>query len=308
MIATVLAGVSLVVWKSRRGEVADNDIDETSGRLRCCPVDGGGGVLRRWVRGMGGLRGGAGGGGEVYRILWYPLLGLTTSRGLAGMNCPFCGANDDKVIDSRGSDGGRAIRRRRECLRCERRFTTYERVEAAERLVVVKRDGTRVPFNRENILRGVRAAVGKRAVAEEAKMSLVDAVEEDLHRRFDREVPTVEIGRAVMDRLRGLDEVAYIRYASEYYRFADTGELLQELQELKSVSRDVKDQGRLFLGEERGGDWVGGLLGGVGGRRPGVMVRRDVACDGGAGLAGLGLVFAAGVRVVAVVGVGCVRL
>lgn len=169
------------------------------------------------------------------------------------MNCPFCGANDDKVIDSRGSDGGRAIRRRRECLRCERRFTTYERVEAAERLVVVKRDGTRVPFNRENILRGVRAAVGKRAVAEEAKISLVDAVEEDLHRRFDREVPTVEIGRAVMDRLRGLDEVAYIRYASEYYRFADTGELLQELQELKSVPRDVKDQGRLFLGEERGG-------------------------------------------------------
>ena len=131
------------------------------------------------------------------------------------MNCPFCGANDDKVIDSRGSDGGRAIRRRRECLRCERRFTTYERVEAAERLVVVKRDGTRVPFNRENILRGVRAAVGKRAVAEEAKMSLVDAVEEDLHRRFYPEVPTVEIGRSVMDRLRGLGEVAYIRYSSE---------------------------------------------------------------------------------------------
>src|SRR5690242_12426472 len=102
--------------------------------------------------------------------------------------CPYCSANDDKVIDSRSSEGGRVIRRRRQCLKCGKRFTTYERVEQTARLIVVKRDGTRVPFSRENILRGVQAACGKRNVSEELKERLVDEVEEELHREFDREV------------------------------------------------------------------------------------------------------------------------
>src|SRR6478735_9049237 len=102
--------------------------------------------------------------------------------------CPYCNANDDKVIDSRSSEGGRVIRRRRQCLKCNKRFTTYERVEETARLIVIKRDGTRVPFSRENILRGVQAACGKRSVPEEVKERLVEEVEEELHREFDREV------------------------------------------------------------------------------------------------------------------------
>src|SRR5262245_55441748 len=99
--------------------------------------------------------------------------------------CPYCGHNDDKVIDSRASDGGRVVRRRRECLKCEKRYTTYEKVEETARLMVVKRDGTRVPFNKENVLKGVLAACGKRPISDEAKRKLVDEVEEEIFREFD---------------------------------------------------------------------------------------------------------------------------
>jgi transcriptional repressor NrdR len=160
--------------------------------------------------------------------------------------CPYCQKNDDKVIDSRASEGGRVIRRRRECLACHKRFTTYERVEETTRLMVVKRDGTRVPFNRENILRGVMAACGKRPIAEEAKTGLVDEIEEELHREYEREVPSRAIGEKVAEKLKKLDEISYVRFASEYYRFENAGQLLDELRELGTRTRDVKDQQRLF--------------------------------------------------------------
>jgi transcriptional repressor NrdR len=160
--------------------------------------------------------------------------------------CPFCGHNDDKVIDSRSSEGGQVIRRRRQCLKCGKRFTTYERVEQTARLVVIKRDGTRVPFARENILRGVQAACGKRGVPEEVKERLVDEVEEELHRDFDREVDSLTIGQRVMAKLRNVDEVAYIRFASEYLKLGSAGELMAELNDLKERPRDVKEQQSLF--------------------------------------------------------------
>ena len=160
--------------------------------------------------------------------------------------CPFCGHNDDKVIDSRASDGGRVVRRRRECLKCEKRFTTYEKVEETARLMVVKRDGTRVPFNRENVLKGVMAACGKRAISEEAKQKLVEEVEEELFREFDREAPSRAIGERVMQKLATLDKVAYVRFASEYYQFENVGQFVDELRELDSRASEVKDQAKLF--------------------------------------------------------------
>jgi len=160
--------------------------------------------------------------------------------------CPFCGHNDDKVIDSRASDGGRVVRRRRECLKCAKRFTTYEKVEETARLMVVKRDGTRVPFNRENVLKGVQAACGKRAIAEEAKQKLVEEVEEELFREFDREAPSRAIGERVMQKLATLDKVAYVRFASEYYQFENVGQFVDELRELDSRAQEVKDQAKLF--------------------------------------------------------------
>jgi transcriptional repressor NrdR len=160
--------------------------------------------------------------------------------------CPFCNADNDKVIDSRASDAGKVIRRRRECLGCKRRFTTYERVEQTARLTVVKRDGARVPFSRENIMRGVQAACGKRAVSEEVKEHLVSELEEELHRDFDREVESRVVGQRVMARLRDVDEVAYIRFASEYYKFRSVDELKQQLELLDGHIRDSKEQGKLF--------------------------------------------------------------
>lgn len=162
------------------------------------------------------------------------------------MLCPFCDADNDRVIDSRSSDGGKVIRRRRECLACKRRFTTYERVEQAARLMVIKRDGTHQPFNRENILRGVQAACGKRPIPEERKQRLLDEVEEELHREFDREVESRVIGERIMAKLKDLDEVAWVRFASEYYRFASVEELRQQLDLLDGRQRDVKEQQRLF--------------------------------------------------------------
>lgn len=160
--------------------------------------------------------------------------------------CPFCEANDDKVIDSRASDAGRVVRRRRECLKCHKRFTTYERVEETARLMVIKRDGTHVPFNRENILRGIAAAIGKRPVSEETKLRLVDEIEEEVHREFEREVPSRVIGEKAMAKLRDIDSVAYVRFASEYYKFENVGQFVEELRELDRRPKDVKDQARLF--------------------------------------------------------------
>ena len=135
------------------------------------------------------------------------------------MICPYCAADNDKVIDSRASEGGLVIRRRRECLVCSKRFTTYERVEKTSRLAVVKKDGRRVAFDSQRVLSSVQAACGKRPVSEELKAKLVQEVEDEVHREFDREVPSSEIGARVAQRLRAMDQIAYIRYASEYYDF-----------------------------------------------------------------------------------------
>jgi transcriptional repressor NrdR len=159
--------------------------------------------------------------------------------------CPYCQANDDKVIDSRPSEAGKVIRRRRECLKCGKRFSTYERVEQTSRLMVVKRDGTREPFDPEKILRGIQFACGKRSVPEEVKQRLVDEIDEELHREFDREVSSADIGDRVGAKLLPLDEVAYIRFRSEFLKL-NRDQLMQEIQELQARPRDVKDQQSLF--------------------------------------------------------------
>jgi len=160
--------------------------------------------------------------------------------------CPFCAHNDDKVIDSRASDGGKVVRRRRQCLKCTKRFTTYERVEESARLMVIKRDGTHVPFNRDNVMKGITAACGKRPIPEDAKIKLVDDIEEEIHREFDREVPSKTIGEVVVKRLKELDEIAYIRFASEHLGFSSAGQIIEEAKDLNSRVKDVKDQQKLF--------------------------------------------------------------
>ena len=162
------------------------------------------------------------------------------------MICPYCGEDNDRVIDSRATDGAEVIRRRRQCLACHKRYTTYERVEKTHRLMVVKKDGTRVPFQPENILRGVQAACGKRPISESTKANLIQQLEDEVYREFDREVPSEEIGRRVAAKLRELDDIAYIRYASEYYEFRSLDDLDEELRELRSRVRDLPNQRPLF--------------------------------------------------------------
>ena len=162
------------------------------------------------------------------------------------MICPYCGEDNDKVIDSRASEGGVAIRRRRECLGCSRRYTSYERIEKTTRLVVVKKDGTRVAFDSAKILAGVQAACGKRAIPEDLKIRLVQEVEDEVHREFDREIPSPEVGRRVAMKLRVLDEIAYIRFASEHLEFRTLGDFADELSELQSRPRDLPNQQALF--------------------------------------------------------------
>jgi transcriptional repressor NrdR len=163
------------------------------------------------------------------------------------MKCPYCGADDDRVIDSRSTDAGKSIRRRRECNKCNKRFTTYEHVENTNRLVVIKKDTTRVPYDREKMLRGLQMACYKRPVTAEAMQKLIDEVEEELFRRFDREVESVEIGKLIAERLKGLDQVAYVRFASVYKHFRDLDDLLEEVRDvLQSTDQDRPEQGRLF--------------------------------------------------------------
>ena len=149
------------------------------------------------------------------------------------MICPRCGADDDKVIDSRAAEDGYVVRRRRVCNGCDHRYTTYERIERRQRLVVVKKDGARVQYDRGNILRGIQAACGKRPIPESVKDDIVDAIESEIHREFDREVPSREIGERVAARLRVLDAIAYIRYASEYHSFRTIDEFVEEVTELE---------------------------------------------------------------------------
>jgi transcriptional repressor NrdR len=149
------------------------------------------------------------------------------------MRCPFCKEDRDKVIDSRSSDGGRVIRRRRQCLLCKRRFTTYEKIGEGSKLNVVKKDNSRIPYEREKIVVGVEKACYKRPISTEQIQRVVDRVEENIFRSFDKEVSTVFIGDCVMKQLRKVDKVAYIRFASVYRDFRDAGELIKE------VSREI---------------------------------------------------------------------
>jgi transcriptional repressor NrdR len=144
------------------------------------------------------------------------------------MRCPFCAHEDSKVIDSRVSSAGDVIRRRRECERCERRFTSRERVEDVLPMVV-KKDGVRQPFDREKVLRGVRLACNKRPVAMDRIEKFIDELERDLVDGEAKEVASKEIGERVMRKLRELDEVAYVRFASVYRSFRDIEEFRSEL-------------------------------------------------------------------------------
>ena len=153
------------------------------------------------------------------------------------MKCPFCHADEDKVIDSRSGKDGGIIRRRRECLKCERRFTTYERVEDTLPLVV-KKDMRREPFDRQKLLAGVRKACDKRAVGHEALEELANTIERELVESGEREVTAEEMGEKVMTNLRALDEVAYVRFASVYRSFRDIAEFQAELDRITKDRQD----------------------------------------------------------------------
>ncbi|MFT7642717.1 MAG: transcriptional repressor NrdR [Pirellulaceae bacterium] len=144
------------------------------------------------------------------------------------MNCPFCSEDNDKVIDSRASQDGVAIRRRRECLKCTRRYTTYERVEQTE-IRVVKKDGVRDPFDREKLRQGLAKACWKRPISNEQINLVVTAVEQSLYKQYDEEVDSRDLGVIVMEHLAKLDQVAYVRFASVYREFTDVRDFVDEL-------------------------------------------------------------------------------
>ncbi len=163
------------------------------------------------------------------------------------MRCPFCKEDNDKVIDSRSSDGGNVVRRRRRCLSCSRRFTTYERIEGQFRLTVIKRDGARVPYDREKIREGVRQAAYKRPISAERIEQIVDEVEEYLVANFEKEVSSQTVGEQVAAVLRRVDQVAYVRFASVYRQFRDVGDFIDEARDLiDRTARDIPGQQNLF--------------------------------------------------------------
>jgi len=148
------------------------------------------------------------------------------------MRCPKCSFEDDKVIDSRSSREGSAVRRRRECIQCGHRYTTYEVIERP-RLMVVKRDGRSEEFSREKLAASIEKSCQKRPVPQEAIANLVEQIVDDLSNQFDREVPYGEVGARVMNGLRALDPVAYVRYASVYRRFEEATDFVQEVKKLE---------------------------------------------------------------------------
>ncbi|MGH9348533.1 MAG: transcriptional regulator NrdR [Vicinamibacterales bacterium] len=147
------------------------------------------------------------------------------------MKCPFCGHLGDKVVDSRESKEGEVIRRRRECLECGRRFTSYERIDEIP-YMVIKKDGTRERFERQKLIAGLLKACEKRPVSVAAVEGVADRLESMLQDRPEKEMSTVEVGEVVMEELKRLDKVAYVRFASVYRHFRDIGEFMSELKEL----------------------------------------------------------------------------
>ena len=171
------------------------------------------------------------------------------------MHCPFCNADKEslKVIDSRTCEGGRSIRRRRECLNCNKRFTTYERIEDPIKLIVVKKDGRRVPWDRTKITSGLERACFKRPVPESELLRIADEVEEEVFKTHDREVPSALIGNLVTDKLRRVDQVAYVRFASVYRQFKTLEELVDEAHAVINAQRfEDPSQGKLFIEELQG--------------------------------------------------------
>jgi transcriptional repressor NrdR len=158
------------------------------------------------------------------------------------MLCPFCKKSETKVIDSRDSEDF-VIRRRRQCMKCKRRFTTHERVE--EPLQVIKKDGTRMPFDREKIRSGLEKACFKRPISGEQMDRIIGDIEAEIYENFEREVPSREIGEKVIEALRHLDQVAYVRFASVYREFQDVNDFVEELQpmlqQLKTRRRTSKE-------------------------------------------------------------------
>src|ERR1700722_2503546 len=152
------------------------------------------------------------------------------------MRCPKCGCQDDKVIDSRASREGATIRRRRECIACSHRFTTYEEIER-DALMVVKRDGRREEFSRENLHRGLKKAFQKRPVSPQVIEDLLDKIVTDVQDKYEHEVPGWVIGERVMEGLLDIDDVAYVRYASVYRRFQEATDFVQEVKKLESEGK-----------------------------------------------------------------------
>lgn len=155
------------------------------------------------------------------------------------MKCPYCGEIDSKVIDSRPADDGERIRRRRECLSCQKRFTTYEVVETVP-LMVMKKDRSREAFNRQKLLNGMMRACEKRPVSYQMLETAVDNIEQKLLNSYEREISTVYVGELAMQELKSIDEVAYVRFASVYRQFGDIDTFMDELKEMLSL-RTAKD-------------------------------------------------------------------
>jgi transcriptional repressor NrdR len=161
------------------------------------------------------------------------------------MRCPKCGELEDKVIDSRLSKDGYNIRRRRECVVCEHRFTTYEQIERAD-IRVIKRDGRGEPFDRHKLLAGIKKACEKRPIGVDEQEKIVEEIVHDLETNFPREIPSQIIGAKVMEKLHEVDEVAYVRYASVYRHFQDIGEFIEDIQSLERRERRNSLQRELF--------------------------------------------------------------
>ncbi len=154
------------------------------------------------------------------------------------MRCPYCNEMESRVVDSRASEDGSSIRRRRECNLCKRRFTTYERLEEKP-LLVIKRGGTREQFNRDKLLNGITRACEKRPVSMEEIEILVAEIERYLRDEYDREVSSMIIGEKVMDKLKQIDDVAYVRFASVYRQFADVNSFIKTIEQLKQRQDDL---------------------------------------------------------------------
>lgn len=156
------------------------------------------------------------------------------------MNCPFCHNEDSKVVDSRPTDEGFVIRRRRECILCKKRFTTYEKIEEIP-LIIVKKDGTRESFNRAKLMNGIIRACEKRPVTLEQMDSIIDNIERSLQNLMDKEIPSKVIGELAMSSLKSVDEVAYVRFASVYRQFRDLNSFIDELSKLLEEKNSEKE-------------------------------------------------------------------